>query len=262
MSGTQPRVLAVIPARLGSTRLPQKPLRNIGGQTLVERVWRSASAAGLVTRLIVATDDDSIAGLVRSFGGEVMLTDPAISTGSGRVAETARLLGAENFDIVVNIQGDMPFISGPVIDRAIALLAAKPLLDMVTVATPITDESVFRSTSDVKVVVSSEQEALYFSRAPVPHSRDGVRLEISGQVVYGYKHFGLYVFRPAALDAYRSNTQSALEQVEMLEQLRLLESGKRIGVLIVDAAATSSFVEIDTAEDVLKAETILKGGRG
>ena len=268
MNGAQARVLAVIPARLGSTRLPQKPLRSIAGITLVERVWNSARAAKLVTRLVVATDTDVIADLVKSFGGEVILTDPEISSGSGRVAAVAQQLTAQGpesaFDVVLNIQGDMPFISGVVIDRAIELLLSQPRFDMVTVATPIYDQDVFQSVSDVKVVVSALGEALYFSRAPVPHSRDGVRLQpgadnrSNGAPVFGYKHFGLYVFRPAALEIYRSNTHSALEQVEMLEQLRLVEAGKRIGVLIIEPDLTKTFVEIDTADDVKRAEEILK----
>ena len=255
------RVLAVIPARLGSTRLPQKPLRDIGGIPLVERVWRRAGGAASVSRLVVATDSEQIAQLVRGFGGEVLMTDPEITSGSGRVAATTRLLGADNFDVVINIQGDMPFISGEVIDRAVAMLCSEARFDMVTAAAPITDESVYNSPMDVKVVIGGKNEALYFSRAPVPHSRDGVRMKnAEGRTIFGYKHFGLYIFRPSALGAYSSNEQSALEQIEMLEQLRLLELGKRIGVLIIEPELSKSFVEIDTADDVKKAESILKKG--
>lgn len=249
------RVLAVIPARLASQRLPQKPLKDIHGKTLVQRVYERAGTAKTVSRVVVATDSPEIERVARSFGAEVMMTDSAINTGSGRVAATYRILATqgERFDVVVNVQGDMPFISGELIDRTVRfLLEDDGRFAAATVATPILDEATFKSASDVKVVVTSRGRALYFSRAPVPHSRDGDRLSSHGQTVFGYKHFGLYVFRPEMLAVFEDEPISALEAVEKLEQLRLLELGHNIGVCIVEPELTRGSVEVDTAEDLAR----------
>ncbi len=252
-------VLVAIPARLKSTRLPEKPLKDIAGQTLLQRVWERVQRAKNVSRVVVATDSPEIETLAKSFGAEVVMTSPDITTGSARVAAAWHKLSAEDWDIVVNVQGDMPFIRPELIDRCIETLAQAPAeVSMVTIATPIFDEEMFLSKNDVKVVVTSRGEALYFSRAPIPHSRDGERperLDASGvkRTLYGFKHFGLYVYRPSVLREFELSEISALEDLEKLEQLRLLEMGYRIGVCIVEPEMTKDSVEVDTPADLEKA---------
>ncbi len=272
MSNKQARVFAVIPSRYASSRLPGKPLREIGGLSLIERVWRQAQGSKLIGHLAVATDDQRIADEVKRFGGEVVMTSAELSTGSERVREAARILGRELseqgnaaaledfpenvWDCVVNVQGDMPFISGEVIDGTIqVLLENKDRFAMTTLAVPISNEEIFSSSSDVKVVVGAGQQALYFSRAPIPHSRDGVRLKGG---FFGYKHIGLYVFRPSTLSVYAGADRSQLEEVEMLEQLRALERGMSIGVFIGAEELSRDFVEVDTAADLEQANEIAR----
>ena len=260
-ASTREQVLAVIPARLASTRLPEKPLKDIAGKTLVQRVWERARSAQSLDRVVVATDSDEIANEVARFGGEVVMTSPELTTGSARVAAAARILaGGESavtaWRTVVNVQGDMPFIKGELIDRCVDFLHAKgDRFGMVTIATPILDENMYRSPMDVKVVVGAGSRALYFSRAPIPHSRDGNRLEEiapngTKRTVFGYKHFGLYVYSPNVLSDFERSDMSTLEDIEKLEQLRLLEMGHTIGVCIVESDLTAGSIEVDTPEDL------------
>ena len=257
-------VLVAIPARLRSTRLPEKPLKDIAGKTLLQRVWERANMAKNVSQVVVATDSPEIETLAQSFGAKVVMTSPEITTGSARVAAAWHALSSEDWDIVVNVQGDMPFIRAELIDRCIETLArAAAEVAMVTIATPIFDEEMYLSKNDVKVVVSERGEALYFSRAPIPHSRDGNRLsrtDANGELkpLYGYKHFGLYVYRPSVLREFEHSEISPLEDLEKLEQLRLLEMGHRIGVCVVEPELTKDSVEVDTPQDLLKACEIAK----
>ena len=251
------KVLAVIPARLASTRLPEKPLKDIAGKTLLQRVWEQTKTAQLVSKIVIATDSAEIQDLGHSFGAEVMMTSAEITTGSARVAVVGAALAKNSpWDVVVNVQGDMPFIKGELIDQCVSSLLNFPEhISMVTVATPITDPEVFFSNSDVKVVVAANGEALYFSRAPIPHCRDGYA-EFPTPITYGYKHFGLYAYRPAVLEQFAASEMSELECREKLEQLRLLEMGFRIGVCVVDAELTKNFVEVDTPADLARASKI------
>lgn len=256
--GQAKKVLAVIPARLASTRLAEKALREISGKTLVQRVWEQGRKTKRISELVLATDDTQIAELARSFGARVELTSESIKSGSERVAVTWERLKEENWDCVVNLQGDMPFIAPELIDQTIEFhLAHADSFSMSTVATPITDEAAFLSASVVKVAVGANSRALYFSRAPIPHSRDGDRIPFGDpkkkQTVYGFKHFGLYVFRPEVLKEFQDERSSILEEVERLEQLRLLERGFEIGVHIVPPELTAESVEVDTEADLLKA---------
>lgn len=258
---TRDQVLAVIPARLASTRLPEKPLKDIAGKTLVQRVWERARTAKTLDRVVVATDSAEIEQEVLRFGGEVVMTSPELTTGSARVAAAARILAGSDSAVpawrtVVNVQGDMPFIKGELIDRCVRFLHSKEgAFGMVTIATPILDETMYRSPMDVKVVVGAGDRALYFSRAPIPHSRDGNRLEElapngAKRTVFGYKHFGLYVYSPAVLSDFERSEMSKLEDIEKLEQLRLLEMGHTIGVCIVESDLTAGSIEVDTQEDL------------
>jgi 3-deoxy-manno-octulosonate cytidylyltransferase (CMP-KDO synthetase) len=257
------RVLAVIPARLASQRLPEKALRDISGKTLVQRVWEQGKQSKRISELVLATDSEEIAALAKSFGARVEMTAAEIKSGSERVAVTCERLGVKDWDCVVNLQGDMPFISPELIDQTIDFHFAKNVFAMSTVATPITDEAAFLSNSVVKVALGIGSRALYFSRAPIPHSRNGDKLSFASSgkstPVFGFKHFGLYVFRPDILGVFQDSEPVVLEDIEKLEQLRLLERGYPVGVHIVEPELTSNSVEVDTQADLEKACAIASG---
>ena len=243
--------VAIIPVRMDSQRLPGKPLAQIAGETLVERVWRAAGNASELSACYVATDSEEIADCAKGFGAKVVMTPSSITTGSQRVALAAQTLGVET-GLVVNVQGDMPFINPDLIDSTVRMARQNPDFGMITAATAISDEAAYLSTSVVKVVVTDQHQALYFSRAPIPHSRDGERLRNhdDGSEIYGYKHFGLYVFRPQALSLYSDDASAQLEEIEKLEQLRLLEKGVRIGVYVAAPEMTNNSIEVDTPADL------------
>lgn len=252
--GLPRKILGVIPARLGSTRLARKALQDIGGQTLMERAWRQATKANTLSDLILATDSDEIAEIAAKFGAQVQMTSPDLPSGSARAVAVAKTYG--NCDLVVNIQGDMPFINPAVIDRAVNfMLEDQNNFTMGTIAAPIFDERTFLSSSAVKVVIGTNSQALYFSRAPIPHSRDGERLKRNGQTLFGYKHIGLYVYRPAAFSFFEDAKISELESLEKLEQLRVLERGGSIGCLVLDPALLEPGIEVDTAADLERARS-------
>lgn len=256
------KAVAIIPVRMSSQRLPGKPLAEIGGVTLVERVWRQAKLSQELAAIYVATDSEEIRSVAEGFGAAVVMTSPEITTGSQRVAAAASLLGLRD-ELVVNVQGDMPFINPKLIDETIHLAKANPQWGMVTAATPISDPAAFQSLNVVKVVVAADGRALYFSRAPIPASRDGDLLTVNlpflnDALVYGFKHFGLYVFRASSLSCYEVEELSPLEQVEKLEQLRLLEQGVAIGVYIADSRLTTDSIEVDTPADLEAANAQVK----
>ncbi len=234
-------VIAVIPARYASTRLPGKPLREIDGVPMVVRVWRSVRAATGIARVIVATDDERIAAVVQEAGGEAMLTSGQHRSGTDRVAEVARRARAA---IYVNVQGDLPFISAADLDALVAPMIADRRLAMATLATPIADDHEWGNPNVVKVVCDGRGDALYFSRASIPHARAG------GRPSQALRHIGVYAFRRAFLLRFAGMPLGMLEGIEMLEQLRALENGYRIRV--VNSVAPSP--EVDTAEDLATAE--------
>jgi 3-deoxy-manno-octulosonate cytidylyltransferase (CMP-KDO synthetase) len=235
-------VVAVIPARFGSTRLPGKPLLAATGKPLIQHVVEAARNARRIDRVIVATDDHRIAEAARAFGGEVVLTRPSHPTGTDRVAEVAASLPGAR--IIVNLQGDEPEMAGQTLDRVVEALEADPDSHMATAATPIRDERVYRDPSCVKVVCSRRGRALYFSRSPIPHFRDGLRSQDWGAFP-AYLHLGLYAYRRDFLLSLASLPPSPLESVEKLEQLRVLEAGFPIALCIVEASGD----RIDTPED-------------
>jgi len=192
------RVLAVIPARLSSTRLPGKPLKQIGGKSMVQRVWECAKRAETLSRIVVACDDEKIFREVKNFGGEVIMTSESLKSGSERVsAAMEELGGGESWDIVANVQGDMPFVPSGLIDQTVRFFENEGAsFDVATPCVPIEDEEEFLSASKVKVVVGAHNQALYFSRSPIPFSRDGERVTCSNQPIFGYKHIGLYLLHP------------------------------------------------------------------
>ena len=238
------KIACIIPSRYASPRLPGKPLRMIAGETLVHRVYERAALAKLPDIVIVATDNEKIESEVKSFGGRVMMTSPDHPTGTDRLAEVAASL--PDYDIVVNVQGDEPFINPDVIDSLAKMLAERDDLDMTTAAAPLKEDE-YDDPSAVKVVVNQKGEALYFSRSLIPYPRN----EFS---VPPLKHVGIYAYRRDFLLAYAGMKQTPLEKTESLEQLRALEMGYKIGVIRID----SEDIGIDTEEDLKKANRLFE----
>jgi 3-deoxy-manno-octulosonate cytidylyltransferase (CMP-KDO synthetase) len=234
-------VVAVIPARYGSTRLPAKALADIGGVPMVVRVWRQVSMARSIERVIVATDDERIAAPVRAAGGEAIMTSSAHQSGTDRIAEVA---GKVHADIYINVQGDQPFTDPRDLDAVAAPMLSDASIDMATLATPIADLEEFRNPTKVKVVCDGSGNALYFSRSPIPYPRD-----LEGVPAGALRHIGIYAYRRDFLLKFASLAPGKLEQLEKLEQLRALENGYRIRVV----ASVSPSLEIDTAEDLDRA---------
>jgi 3-deoxy-manno-octulosonate cytidylyltransferase (CMP-KDO synthetase) len=250
-------IVAIIPARFASTRLPGKPLSDIHGKTMIERVYERARAARRVERVLVATDDERIASAVRRFGGEVVMTSPAHATGTDRLAEAATTIDA---DIVVNVQGDEPLLDPTGIDAAAEALVADPSLPLSTLSVPLRSAEEMLLPSVVKVVADTFGNALYFSRSPIPHVRLGAggdpRAAASAAVSRGLarKHVGLYAYRREALLLFASLPPSPLEEAEGLEQLRALHHGMRIRVVPVDGEGGPA---VDTPEDLERVRALL-----
>jgi len=235
MEKVKPIIIAVIPARYGSTRFPGKSLALIRDKPMVQWVYERTKRSALLDRVIVATDDRRIFDAVTAFGGEAVITSPDHATGTDRIAEVARSLQC---DIIVNVQGDEPLIEPQMIDEAVRPLAEDPTILMGTLAKRVTDRGEAFDPNVVKVVMDRNGYALYFSRAPIPWDRDQwagmtdlAALPLAGPC---YKHIGLYVYRRDFLLAYAAMTQTSLETAEKLEQLRALEHGHKIKVVITD----------------------------
>lgn len=249
MTNTASSIIAVIPARYGSTRFPGKSLALIQGKPMIQWVYERTRRSTLVERVIVATDDDRIAKAVHAFGGDTFMTSPDHATGTDRIAEVARSLSC---GIIVNVQGDEPLIRPEMIDAAIRPLAEDPSIAMGTLAREIDDPADIADPNVVKVVFDAQGYALYFSRAPVPWDRDrwtgrtNLR-DLPGESGW-YKHIGLYVYRREFLLAFAALTQTPLEQREKLEQLRALESGHRIRVVVT----THDSLGVDIPDDLSK----------
>ncbi len=238
------RTLGVVPARLGSTRLPRKVLLDIAGKPMIEWVWRAAAESGTMDAVVVATDSEEVASVCRELGIPVAMTSAECASGSDRVWEVSRQMEAE---IYVNIQGDEPLLTpahfGPLLG-----LFARPEVVVGTISVPCPAEDIHNPNA-VKVVTAVDGRALYFSRAAIPFDRDGLG-------VVGYrKHLGLYAYRRLALERFASLAPSRLEVSERLEQLRLLENGMDIYV----GEAMGDTVGVDTAEDRERVAAILRG---
>ncbi len=260
------RALGVIPARFASTRFPGKPLATLGNGSLLSAVWSSAHAASLLSRVVVATEDERIVVACKAYGAEAMLTSPDHASGTDRAAEVVRRAG-ESFDVVVNIQGDEPFVTPTALDRLIAAFDGRPELAMATLAEPLDDPNDIFDPGAVKVVTANDGSALYFSRAPIPYHRGTARklgsdfreqLKTRPGGLAGYlKHQGIYAYRPATLFALTSTAPSPLELDEGLEQLRALQSGVRILVLPSDFKS----IAVDTPADLARAAARLTKGQ-
>lgn len=223
----QKKTLGVIPARYASSRFPGKPLVDIRGKSMIRRVYEQVSKAGMIDAVIVATDDQRIFDHVREFGGNVQFTADTHRSGTDRCAEVA---GRETeFDVIINIQGDEPFIDPRQIDQVVKPLRDQDHLEISTLAKKLHDEGTLFNPNVVKVVFDREQKALYFSRSAIPYLRD-VDPSLWMDKADFYKHIGIYGFRRSALLAVADETPGRLEQCESLEQLRWLEAGYRIYV--------------------------------
>ncbi|MFO0801136.1 MAG: 3-deoxy-manno-octulosonate cytidylyltransferase [Gemmataceae bacterium] len=220
------RVAVVIPARFASSRLPGKPLLRETGKYLIEHVYEQAAAARSASLVVVATDDERIRAAVESFGGNVVMTRADHPSGTDRVAEVARGIGA---DVVVNVQGDEPQLEPAAIDLLAGLLAADPGSDMATLATPLPDRDSYVSPNVVKVVCDDRGRALYFSRSPIPMTRDG-EPDLAARPTRYLQHLGVYAYRRAFLLRLAGLPPHPLEEAEKLEQLRVLGAGGTIQV--------------------------------
>jgi 3-deoxy-manno-octulosonate cytidylyltransferase (CMP-KDO synthetase) len=237
------RIAAVIPARLASTRLSRKVLREIAGRPMVEWVWRAAHQSGLMDPVLVATDSDEVAEVCGSRGIPVVMTSPDCASGSDRVREAARQIEA---DIYVNIQGDEPMLA-PDFFPPLLKLFERPEVQVSTLAVRCPPEEI-QNPNAVKVVTALDGRALYFSRSAIPFERDA-------EGAAGYrKHLGIYAYRKAALEKFAELPPGWLERLERLEQLRLLENGIDIYV----ANAPRDTIGVDTEEDLARAEAVLR----
>lgn len=234
------RAIAIIPARLGSTRFPGKVLADATGRPLIRHVAEAAAAAQSIARVVVATDDRSVMSRVHAFGGECLLTSPEHPNGTSRLAEAAATLGLAGDQIVVNVQGDEPELDPALIDAVVAALESG-VADVSTVAVPM-DPSAAHDPNIVKVVRRPGGSALYFSRAPIPFDRDHEDAPDSRTL----RHVGLYAYRARFLGLYRSLTPTPLELTEKLEQLRVLEHGYAIAVAVCPGGTGDPAVGIDT----------------
>jgi 3-deoxy-manno-octulosonate cytidylyltransferase (CMP-KDO synthetase) len=234
-------IVGILPARYASSRFPGKPLAPIAGKPMILHVLEAGLSARRLSRVAVATDDDRIASAVRGAGGEAILTSAAAASGTDRLAEAARSIPA---DVYVNIQGDEPMMSGENIDRAVDALLASSGRGISTLAIPIPPAAA-ADPNVVKVAISRDGRALYFSRAPIPYPRGGAPAH--------WKHLGLYAYRAETLAQVAALAPSPLERLESLEQLRWLEAGYDVWV----APAATDSVGVDTPEDLAKVEELL-----
>ncbi len=241
------KIVVVIPARYGSTRLPGKPLVSLAGKPMIQRVYERSRMAQRADRVIVATDDERIVKAVETFGGEARMTRPDHRTGTERVAEVAAHVEG---DVFVNVQGDEPLLDPVAVDTAVNALLEEPAASIATVATPIKTPADIMDPNIVKTVLDFDGNALYFSRAPIPWVRD-----TAGKIqIRHLKHLGLYAFQRDALLEYPTLPQGDLERIEQLEQLRWMENGWKIRVAEVEHDAVS----VDVPEDVARVEKLLQ----
>ncbi|HKS76523.1 MAG TPA: 3-deoxy-manno-octulosonate cytidylyltransferase [Terriglobales bacterium] len=236
------KAIAIIPARLASTRLPRKMLREVAGQLLLGRVYQGVKSCPLLADVIIATDSEEIRNVCRQNGWRVEMTSPSHRSGTERAQEISN---SETADVYVNVQGDEPMVRSEQIATLVELMK-NPGVQVGTLKTPAAPEDIPNS-SAVKVVTDSSGRALYFSRATIPHDRDGSHPRY-------FKHLGLYAYRKPALDQFVRWPESSLERSERLEQLRFLENGVPIYV----AETPYDSIGVDTEEDLRRVEELLK----
>jgi 3-deoxy-manno-octulosonate cytidylyltransferase (CMP-KDO synthetase) len=240
------RILAVIPARLGATRLPRKPLRLLAGVPIIVRVMERVRALRVAERVVVATDSEEVIRCVEDAGGEAFPTAVSHPSGTDRVAEVVRAAGLGDFDAVLNVQGDEPFVSGAAVRGALAQVTERGF-PLGTAASRAPRE-VLADPNAVKVVTADDGAAMYFSRAPIPYLRDGTdAAELDDRVLL---HVGVYAYTPDALARWVFLPPHDLERIERLEQLRPLAAGLRMGVAVIDGPLRAG---IDTEADLERA---------
>lgn len=236
------KILCVIPSRIGSTRLPRKPLAIIQGKPMIQWVYERAKQCNILTKVVVATDSNEIADLIKSIGGEVIMTDPNLQTGSDRVAAVAKLF--PEMDIVINLQGDEPFIRPAMLEQLVQPYLNGETPEMTTLAYPL-DPDKLNNPGTVKVIMDINSNAIYFSRAAIPYPRN------SSITIPAYNHMGLYAFRRDFLLHYTTLSQTPIEQMETLEQLRAIEHGYKIRVCLTQYQT----IEINTPEELELAQS-------
>lgn len=237
------KTLAVIPARYASTRFPGKVLANLGGKPIIQHVWERA-VRSKADEVLVAVDEQRVFDAVCAFGGKAVMTAKNHPTGSDRIWEVASTSEA---DAIINIQGDEPFVKPEVIDSLIDAITAADAPEMATVVVPCRRAEFENNPNIVKVVLSADSYALYFSRSMIPF------LRVGGTETETYRHWGIYAYRRTALERFVSLPEGKLEQCEKLEQLRALENGMRIKVIVTPYSS----IGIDTPEELAKAEAFL-----
>jgi 3-deoxy-manno-octulosonate cytidylyltransferase (CMP-KDO synthetase) len=251
-----PKVIAVIPARWESSRFPGKPLALIKGKPMIQWVFEQASKAKSISEVIVATDDIRILETVNNFGGNAVMTSPDHESGTDRIAEVVR---DKKCEIVVNVQGDEPLISPGNIDLIVRPLLEKISESTVTLRILIKSRDELMDRNITKVVVDKSDSALYFSKAPIPWDRDGADTNVDPLKPFWYKHIGIYAYRKTFLMEFGNFSESGLEKIEKLEQLRILENGFRIKVVETDLDSIGVDCKADLAmvEKRLAEQTVL-----
>lgn len=253
MSTSTPRVTAIIPARYQSNRFEGKPLALIHGKPMIQHVVERAQGVDLLSQVVVATDDERIARVVEGFGGTSVMTRRDHATGTDRLAEAASLLGLADEDVIVNIQGDQPLFPPEIIEQVARPLIDEPTLPMATLIYKIIRPEEIPDPNHVKTVFDCHGNALYFSRAPIPFQRDPGE----GVAPTYYKHLGFYGYRKGFLATFVNLPEGQWERFEKLEQLRALEFGYTIRVVLTDHDS----VEVDTPKDLLRVEELLAACR-
>jgi 3-deoxy-manno-octulosonate cytidylyltransferase (CMP-KDO synthetase) len=241
------KVVGIIPARWGSTRFPGKPLHGIAGKPLIQHVWERCIEAGCFQQIIIATDDMRIAEVCFGFGAEITLTSPDHQSGTDRIAEVAAKL--KKTSLIFNIQGDEPLIDPSLLQRLVRKIKNDKHIKIITAAAPISPDASLNE-HNVKVVFDSAGDALYFSRSRIPFQRAESKVDL-------YKHLGIYGYRRMALLDFVNLPPGILEQAEQLEQLRALENGVKIRVIVSE----SSSIGVDTPEDATEAERLILSRR-
>lgn len=243
------QTIVIIPSRYGSTRFEGKPLCPINEKPMIQHVYEQARKASKVDDVLVATDDQRIVEAVRAFGGQAVTTSAQNRSGTDRIAEAAAMIGLQPDDIVINVQGDQPLMDPRCLDQLVAPFYDEPGLDMSTLAFKIVREREITDPKDVKVTFDNQCYALYFSRASIPLARDpGTRHDT-------FKHLGFYAYTRKFLDIYKNLDEGTLEAVEKLEQLRALEHGYRIKVVVTPYDSP----EVDLPEDIPRIEKLMRG---
>ena len=243
-------IIAIIPARYGSTRLNAKPLIEINGKSILRRVWEATSDSKLVERVIVATDDDRIKEHCKSFNAECVITSQNINSGTDRIYEVLKMLNLK-YDITLNIQGDEPLLKGSLVDMLIEKFINSNS-DVGTIIKKITNVEDIENKNIVKVILDKNNNAIYFSRSPIPFVRDIDKEDWLNHNTF-YKHIGIYAYKNKSLIQFVKLPQSKLELAEKLEQLRLLEDGAKYFCL----ETNDELIGVDTKEDLLNVKNYL-----